>query len=106
MRRPIVRTPVSTYRLQLTPDFTFRDAAEITPYLAGLGVTECYASPYMRARPGSRHGYDVCDYNSLNPEFGDQKEYISWMKALAAAELGHIIDWVPNHMSVDPSTNA
>ena len=41
--------PASTYRLQFHKGFTFRDAAAIVPYLAKLGVTHCYASPYLRA---------------------------------------------------------
>src|ERR1700749_2552175 len=51
--------PVSTYRLQLTPDFGFAQAAEVAGYLAALGVTHAYLSPVLEAVPGSRHGYDV-----------------------------------------------
>ena len=32
-------------------------------YLAELGVTECYASPLLTAKPGSTHGYDVFDHS-------------------------------------------
>src|SRR5690242_13545109 len=60
------KLPESTYRLQFHAGFTFRDAAQITSYLWELGVTDCYASPYLRARPGSRHGYDITDHHSLN----------------------------------------
>src|SRR5204863_2406285 len=103
MRRPAVQTPVSTYRIQFQPGFTFREAAEIAPYLAELGVGACYASPYLRPRPGSRHGYDICDYGAINPELGDRNDYIAWTDALKAHRLGHLFDLVPNHMSVDPS---
>jgi len=105
MRRALIRTPVSSYRLQLQPEFTFAAAARVIPYLAALGVTECYPSPYLRARPGSRHGYDICDYTALNPELGDCEAYRAFTDALKAAGLGHIFDLVPNHMSVDPSSN-
>jgi len=43
--------PLSTYRLQFNREFTLRDAAKLVPYLASLGITHCYASPYLRARP-------------------------------------------------------
>ena len=49
------RLPVSTYRIQLHRDFGFRRAAELVPYLAGLGVGAVYCSPYLQARPGSPH---------------------------------------------------
>ncbi len=45
--------PLSTYRLELTPTFGFAAAAEAADYLAALGVTHLYASPYLQAAPGS-----------------------------------------------------
>ena len=63
-------TPVATYRLQLTPSFGFDDAAEVLPYLAELGVTHVYLSPYLQAAPGSTHGYDVVDHARVNDELG------------------------------------
>ena len=62
--------PLATYRLQLNSGFTFTDAAALVPYLAELGVTHLYASPYLKARPGSTHGYDIIDHLALNPEIG------------------------------------
>ena len=51
--------PESTYRMQFHAGFTFRDAAAIVPYLHALGVTHCYASPYLKAQarkhPRLRH---------------------------------------------------
>src|SRR4051812_46776086 len=99
MRRVLLQTPVSSYRLQLQSEFTFADAAQVVPYLASLGVTDCYASPYLRARPGSRHGYDICDYTRLNPELGGAADYDAFTGAMADAGMGHIFDVVPNHMS-------
>lgn len=90
---------VSTYRLQFHAGFTFRDAAAIVPYLRELGVSHVYASPYLRARAGSTHGYDVCDYNHLNPELGDDNEYHEFVEALKSHGLSQILDVVPNHMA-------
>ena len=58
-------TPRATYRLQFTPDFGFDHAAQRVAYLAKLGVSHLYASPYLKARPGSTHGYDITDHNLL-----------------------------------------
>jgi len=98
-------TPLSTYRLQFTPQFRFEDARAIVPYLAALGVGYIYASPYLRARPGSTHGYDVVDPNSLNPEIGTQQEHAAMIATSQAAGLGHLLDFVPNHMGIGGSEN-
>src|SRR5258707_882394 len=52
-------TPGATYRLQFRKEFTFRDALAIVPYLAELGIADAYASPILKARPGSSHGYGI-----------------------------------------------
>src|SRR5438067_13756932 len=94
------RFPESTYRLQFHADFTFRDAAALVPYLHDLGITDCYSSPYLKARPGSKHGYDVTDHRVLNPEIGNQEDYDAWAAAMHAHGLGQILDTVPNHMGI------
>jgi (1->4)-alpha-D-glucan 1-alpha-D-glucosylmutase len=99
------RVPSSTYRLQFHADFTFADATSLVPYLADLGVGACYASPYLKATPGTRHGYDICDHNALNPELGDAVDYAAFSAALHAHRLGQILDFVPNHMGIDAQTN-
>jgi (1->4)-alpha-D-glucan 1-alpha-D-glucosylmutase len=99
------RLPLSTYRLQMHRGFTFQDAAQQAPYLARLGVTDCYASPYLKARPGSTHGYDICDHTALNPEIGDAEAYQAWTQALADRQMGQVLDFVPNHMAADPTAN-
>jgi len=69
-RRHDAHIPRATYRLQLHKDFTFRDATALVPYLSALGVSHVYCSPFLRARSGSTHGYDIIDHQSLNPEIG------------------------------------
>ena len=93
-------TPLSTYRLQLTKDFGFDDAARIVPYLKSLGISHVYSSPFFKARPGSTHGYDVVDHRALNPELGGEEGFARLSKALKDAGLGLILDFVPNHMAV------
>jgi (1->4)-alpha-D-glucan 1-alpha-D-glucosylmutase len=101
-RRPL---PESTYRLQFHAGFTFRDALAIVPYLNALGITHCYASPYLKARPGSTHGYDIIDHGSLNPEIGTTQDLDAWVSALHEHGMGQIVDTVPNHMGVGTSDN-
>jgi (1->4)-alpha-D-glucan 1-alpha-D-glucosylmutase len=99
------RVPTATYRLQFNASFTFRDARAIVAYLQTLGISDCYASSYLRAVPGSGHGYDIADPTSLNPEIGSDEEYWSWIDALRHAGMGHILDVVPNHMGIARSAN-
>jgi (1->4)-alpha-D-glucan 1-alpha-D-glucosylmutase len=100
-----VRVPRATYRLQFHSGFTFRDAEALVPYLSSLGVSDVYASPLAQARPGSRHGYDVCDPNVLNPELGGQAEFERLCESLQAHGLGLILDIVPNHLGIGPRLN-
>ena len=99
------RRPLATYRVQFHRGFGFAEARDLVPYLAELGITECYCSPYLKANPGSRHGYDICDHCTLNPELGGEADYDDFCAALQAHGLGHLIDFVPNHMAADPRSN-
>ncbi|MEZ5582377.1 MAG: malto-oligosyltrehalose synthase [Candidatus Competibacteraceae bacterium] len=103
---PQARIPDATYRFQFNSAFTFAQAAELVPYLNSLGVSHCYASPYLRARPGSSHGYDIIDHNALNPEIGDNNAYDRFCEILHQHGMGQILDMVPNHMGVMGSDNA
>jgi (1->4)-alpha-D-glucan 1-alpha-D-glucosylmutase len=96
----VKRYPVSTYRLQFNHTFTFRDAAALVPYLHELGITDIYASPYLKARPGSLHGYNITDHNNLNPEIGSDEDYRNYIAQLQKYEMGQVLDFVPNHMSI------
>ena len=98
--------PLATYRLQLTSKFTFDDAAAVVPYLAELGVSHVYASPFMWARAGSAHGYDVINHAALNPDLGGEDGFARLSHALTRADLGLILDFVPNHMAVNGADNA
>ncbi|TVR83073.1 MAG: malto-oligosyltrehalose synthase [Rhodospirillales bacterium] len=105
-RSGFVNVPRATYRVQLTGSFGFADAAAIVPYLDRLGISHVYCSPYLKARPGSSHGYDIIDHNALNPELGDMAAFDAFCEALGAAGMSHILDFVPNHMGIGQSDNA
>ncbi|HET6956444.1 MAG TPA: malto-oligosyltrehalose synthase [Vicinamibacterales bacterium] len=99
------RLPLSTYRLQFHRGFTFCDARRIVDYLHDLGITDCYASSYLRAVPDSPHGYDVADPTRLNPQIGTDQEYWDWIEAMHARGMGQLMDLVPNHMGIAKSAN-
>ena len=92
--------PIATYRLQLTVNFNFDAAAAVVPYLKALGITHLYASPFMKARKGSGHGYDVVDHTKINPELGGDAGFERLSAALKQYDLGLILDFVPNHVGV------
>jgi len=104
-KSPPPHIPLSTYRVQFNRDFTFNQAREIVPYLSELGISHLYASPYLKARPGSRHGYDIIDHNTLNPEIGTHEEFEQLCATLAEHGMGQILDFVPNHMGVQGGDN-
>ncbi len=97
--------PRATYRLQLTPDFTFADAAEIVPQLATLGISHLYLSPILQAVPGSTHGYDVIDPSRIRAEFGGAEGLTRLAAAVRDAGLGMILDIVPNHVGLHSPAN-
>ncbi|MDN4481610.1 malto-oligosyltrehalose synthase [Demequina muriae] len=92
--------PNSTYRLQLSADFTFADAAEHLEYFVSLGVSHLYLSPVLEAAPGSTHFYDVVDHSRIAESLGgvEALRELSWKAGEHG--LGLIADVVPNHMAV------
>lgn len=103
---PGTRVPTATYRIQFNAGFTFKQATEIVPYLAELGISDLYASPYLQARPGSLHGYDIVNHASLNPEIGTEHDHARMSAALREHGMGHLLDIVPNHMGIAGGANA
>ena len=101
-----LRIPLSTYRLQFNSHFRFSDAREILSYLQTMGISDIYSSPYFKASPGSLHGYDILDQNSLNPEIGSEDDYEALIGELRQLGMGQILDIVPNHMCIEGQGNA
>ncbi len=96
-----MRQPDSTYRLQLSPEFTFEDLHRILDYLEDFGISTIYSAPFFQAREGSTHGYDVLDPMTLNREIGDLKQLRSIGERLKSKEMTWLQDIVPNHMAFD-----
>ena len=100
------RVPLSTYRVQFHAGFTFDQATAVVPYLHAMGVSHLYASPYLKARAGSTHGYDIVDHNALNPEVGDEAQFDRMCETLRNHGMRQMLDIVPNHMGVLEADNA
>ena len=94
------RFPAAVYRLQFNREFTFQQARALVPYLASLGVSDVYSSPFIKARAGSRHGYDIVDHNSFNPEIGSLEEFEALAGELQFHGMNQLVDVVPNHMGI------
>src|SRR5688572_17036912 len=92
------RIPSASYRLQFGNGFGFREATAIVGYLHRLGITDVYASPLFKTAPTSTHGYEVCDYNQLNPGLGTTEEFEAFTEKLKSLGMRLLLDIVPNHM--------
>src|SRR6478609_8967798 len=86
------RRPRATYRLQLHQGFRLDDLTNIVDYLADLGLSDVYLSPFLQARPGSTHGYDVFDHGKLNPEIGDEASHARLLARLGDRGMGRVLD--------------
>ncbi|HNP51591.1 MAG TPA: malto-oligosyltrehalose synthase [Nitrosomonas nitrosa] len=98
--------PRSTYRWQFHQGFTFEQGTALVSYLDQLGISHCYASPCLQARPASSHGYDIIDHNRMNMELGGEDAFTRFTDVLEKHHVGLILDIVPNHMGVMGSDNA
>lgn len=96
----VSRSPVATYRIQLTPDFGFDEVIGVLPHIAGLGVSHLYLSPIGTAMPGSTHGYDWVPPPQVAEILGGLDGLTRLRGAATRFGLGIIIDIVPNHTGV------
>ncbi len=101
------RTPVSTYRLQISADFDLLAATRLLPYLHDLGVDWVYLSPLLEAEPGSNHGYDVVAHDRVDASRGGAEGLAALSAEARRLGLGVLVDIVPNHVGVaTPKHNA
>jgi len=101
------RTPPAwraTYRIQLTPDFGFSDAATLVPYLTDLGISHLYLSPIFEAVGGSMHGYDGIDPTRVSAERGGEDGLRELAAVVHRYGLGILVDIVPNHLAAHDTT--
>ncbi len=95
----------ATYRVQLRAEFDFAATAAQAGYLAELGISHVYCSPYTQAAHGSTHGYDVVDPTRISEDLGGESGYRTMCEQLRAHGLSQLLDIVPNHMSIADRRN-
>ena len=95
-----MRTPASTYRLQITEDFDLLEAAKTLGYLHELGVDWVYLSPLLASESGSSHGYDVSDHSAIDPGRGRASGLSALASEARRLGMGVLVDIVPNHVGV------
>ncbi len=104
-RNQVNRLPRSTYRIQLRRDFGFKEVLGVLDYLKALGISDLYLSPLFSAREDSEHGYDVVDHTRIEPSFGDMAAFQQLAVSARQADIGIILDIVPNHMGINDPAN-
>lgn len=67
-------------------------------YIASLGVTGIWFSP-LYPSPQTDFGYDIADYRSINPEYGDFDVFQQVLDGAHGRGLRVIMDLVVNHTS-------
>jgi len=69
-------------------------------HLSWLGVDAIWLSPFFTS-PMADAGYDVADFCDVDPLFGDLDEFDQLLSEAHQRGLKVIIDWVPNHTSIE-----
>ena len=73
----------------------FQGIIDHLDYLESLGVTALWLSPIHPAQ--SYHGYDIIDYENVNPLFGKKKDFKNLVKAAHEKNIRIYLDYVINH---------
>ncbi|HYF67546.1 MAG TPA: alpha-amylase family protein [Ohtaekwangia sp.] len=78
----------------------FRGLTRSLDYVAGLGVNCIWLLPFFPT-PNRDHGYDITDYLSVDPRFGNLGHFVEFLDAAEERGIRVIIDLVLNHTSID-----
>ena len=84
----------------------FRAGTAIVPYLSTLGISHCYISPCLKARPGKHAWLRHRGSQLLEPRDRNSGRFRSFCDTLHEHDMGLILDIVPNHMGVMGGDNA
>ena len=71
---------------------------EKIPYLSNLGIDALWISPFFQS-PMADFGYDVSDYRSVDPLFGNNQIFDDLLKCAHDHGLKIIVDMVLSHTS-------
>jgi alpha-glucosidase len=69
-------------------------------HLVDLGVDALWLSPIFPS-PMADFGYDVADYRGIDPIFGTMEDFDALVAAAHERGLALILDFVPNHTSIE-----
>lgn len=75
-----------------------RGIIEKLPYLKDLGVDFIWVNPIYKS-PNVDNGYDISDYESIEPEFGTMDDFKELLSKAHALDIKIILDLVVNHTS-------
>lgn len=67
-------------------------------YLRELGVDVIWLSPFYRS-PGGDNGYDISDYQAIEPCFGTMEDFDRMLAEAHARGIRVVVDLVVNHTS-------
>ena len=67
-------------------------------YLQKLGIDAIWLSPVYQS-PGQDNGYDISDYQAINPQFGTMADFEALIRQAKARDIRIIMDLVVNHTS-------
>ncbi len=95
------KIPISSYRLQLSDTFGFKEAIDLLPYLVELGVEMVYTSPYFEIVKNSHNSYMITSTSHIANELGGEELFIEFCKSCKRHGLMHMMDIVPNHMAAN-----
>ena len=89
---------------EITPGYfvkngKYSDIQEKLGELKKLGVNTLWLQPIFETFGGGQ-GYDITDYFSLRPEFGNETELKQLIRAAKALKMHVLFDFVPNHTSI------
>jgi maltose alpha-D-glucosyltransferase / alpha-amylase len=76
----------------------FRGLTEKLDYIQDLGVTAVWVLPFFPS-PLRDDGYDIADYNSVNPIYGNLEDFQLFLDAAHQRNIRVIIELIVNHTS-------
>jgi maltose alpha-D-glucosyltransferase/alpha-amylase len=76
----------------------FKGLLEKLDYLQDLGITAIWLLPFYPS-PQKDDGYDIADYYSINPAYGDLRQFQEFLAAAHKRNLKVITELVINHTS-------
>ena len=76
----------------------FKGLTKRLDYLQDLGVTALWLLPFYPS-PGRDDGYDIADYNGINPDFGNLRQFKRFVNQAHERGMKIITELVINHTS-------